>query len=124
MSRLRVNLSKSSLIPTREVPIIHYLANFFGCDVSALPSTYLDLSLRASFKSIAVWDPVVERFQKRLARWKSKMLAKGGRLTLLEITLWSLPIYYMSFFTIPVSVASQLESYHTTAPMPRSGLLA
>ena len=37
------------------------------------------------------------------------MLSKGGRLTLLQSTLWSLPIYYMSLFTIPASVAIQLE---------------
>jgi len=50
----------------------------------------------------------MERFQKRLAGWKSKMLSKGGKLTLLQSTLWSLPIYYMSLFTIPASVASLL----------------
>ena len=43
MSRLKVNLSKSSLIPIGEVPNIHYLASFFGCEVGALPSSYLGL---------------------------------------------------------------------------------
>ena len=51
----------------------------------------------------------MERFQKRLAGWKSKMLSKGGKLTLLQSTLWSLLIYYLSLFTIPTSVASLLE---------------
>jgi len=37
------------------------------------------------------------------------MLSKGGTLTLLQSTLWSLPIHYMSLFTISASVASQLE---------------
>ena len=54
MSGLRVNLSKSSLILIAKVPHIHYWASLFGCEVSALPSTYLDLPLGASFKSIAV----------------------------------------------------------------------
>ena len=67
MSGLKVNLAKSSLIPIGEVPNIHLLARFFGCEVCALPSTYLGLPLEASFKSIAVWDPIVERFHKRLA---------------------------------------------------------
>ena len=109
MSGLKVNLSKSSLIPIGEIPNIQQLASFFDCGVSALPSMYLGLPLGASFKSKAVWDPVVERFQKRLAGWKSKMLSKGGRLTLLQSTLWNLPIYYMFLFTIPMSVACQLE---------------
>jgi len=54
MSGLRVNLSKSSLIPIGEVSYIHFLPSFFGCEVSALPSTYLGLPLGAAFKSIAV----------------------------------------------------------------------
>jgi len=37
------------------------------------------------------------------------MLSKGGKLTLLQSTLWSLPIYYISLFTIPANVASLLE---------------
>ena len=62
MSGLRMNLSKSSIISIGEISNIHHLASFFDCGVSALPSTYLGLSLGASFKSKAVWDPVVERF--------------------------------------------------------------
>ena len=35
----------------------------------------------ASYKCKTKWEPVVEKFQSRLARWKSKLLSKGGRLT-------------------------------------------
>jgi len=109
MLGLKVNLSKSSLMLIGEFPNIQYLASFFGCWVKALPSTYLGLPCGASFESKVVWDPVVERFQKRLVGWKSKMLSKGGRLTFLQSTLWSLTIYYMSLFTILASVASRLK---------------
>jgi len=109
MTGLGVNFSKSSLILICEVPNIHYLAHFFGYGVSALPSTYLGFPLDASFKCKAVWDLVVERFQKRLVEWNSRMPSKGGWLTLLQSTLWGLPIYHMSLFTIPASVAAQLE---------------
>jgi hypothetical protein len=34
---------------------------------------------------------------------------KGGRLTLLKSTLSSLPTYYLSLFTIPISVANRIE---------------
>jgi len=37
-----------------------------------------------------------------------KLLPRGGRLTLLKSTLCSLPIYFMSLFTILASIASQL----------------
>jgi len=41
--------------------------------------------------------------------WKSKLLFGGGRLAPLKSTLWSLHIYFMSLFTIPISIANQLE---------------
>uniref|UniRef100_A0A2N9F369 Uncharacterized protein n=1 Tax=Fagus sylvatica TaxID=28930 RepID=A0A2N9F369_FAGSY len=41
--------------------------------------------------------------------WKSLYLSKGGRLTLLKSTLSSLRTYYLSLFTIPVSVANRIE---------------
>jgi len=67
MSGLKINLSKSVLILVGEVPELNYLAQFFGCGVDSLPSSYLGLPLGASFKSKAVWDPVVEWFRKKLA---------------------------------------------------------
>jgi len=107
MSGLRVNLSKSTLVG--DVLNVHVLARFFGCGVDYLPSSYLGLPLSVPCRSITIWDPVVERFHKRLAGWNSRLLSRGGRLTLLKSTLCSLPIYYMSLFTIPTNIASGLE---------------
>ena len=67
MSGLRVNLSKSTLIPVGNVSNVHVLAHFFGCGVDHLPSPYLGFPLGAPCKSMAIWDLVVEMFHKRLA---------------------------------------------------------
>jgi hypothetical protein len=53
---------------------------------------------------------VIERVEKRLDGWKKAFLSKGGRLTLIQAVLSSLPTYYMSLFKIPVSVAKRMES--------------
>ena len=45
MSGLRVNLSRSVIIPIGEVPNVNVLAHFFGCRVDYLPSFYLGLPL-------------------------------------------------------------------------------
>ena len=79
-----------------------------------MPYYHLGLPLRASYKSKAVWDPVVERFHKRLIGWKSKLLYRRGRLTLLKSSLWSFPVYFMSLFTIPTIIANQLEKNYET----------
>ena len=74
MSGLRVNLSKSAIIPIGEVCTINVLARFFGCVIHYLPSSYLGLPLGDSYKSKVVWDSIAERFHKRLAGWNSKLL--------------------------------------------------
>ena len=78
--------------------------------------------LWATFKSKAVWDPVVERFKEKLAGWKSLLLSRGGRLTLLKSSLWSLSIYFMSLYTIPVSIARSLEKIIRDFLWPNNGV--
>uniref|UniRef100_A0A2N9I472 Reverse transcriptase domain-containing protein n=1 Tax=Fagus sylvatica TaxID=28930 RepID=A0A2N9I472_FAGSY len=106
---LRVNMRKSELVPVGDVPNLSTLADIMHCRVTSLPMTYLGMPLGSSFKSKDIWNSIVEKMERRLAGWKSLYLSKGGRLTLLKSTLSSLPTYYLSLFTIPVSVANRIE---------------
>ena len=108
-SGLRVNLQKSELIEVGRVHDIEDLALEFGCKVGGLPSYYLGLPLGGPFKSKVVWDGVEERFRKRLAMWKRPYISKGGRLTLIRSTLFSMSIYFMSLFYLPRKVRLRLE---------------
>ena len=67
MSRLKVNLDKSWLIPMGRVENAEELSQEFFYKVGALPSIYLSLPLGISFKFAVVWDSMEERLQKRLA---------------------------------------------------------
>uniref|UniRef100_A0A5B7CA33 Uncharacterized protein n=1 Tax=Davidia involucrata TaxID=16924 RepID=A0A5B7CA33_DAVIN len=66
-----------------------------GCTVESLPSVYPSLPLEAPSRSKAIWDPVVELFQKRLAGWRGQHLSKGGKLTLIKNTLEFANIFYV-----------------------------
>ncbi len=50
-----------------------------------------------------------EKLEKQFAGWKKIYLLKGGRLTLLKNTLFSLPTYFMSLLTILPYVANRIE---------------
>lgn len=69
------------------------------CKVCSLPMSYLGMPLGASHKSITIWNPMLEKFEHRLAGWKKLYLSKGGRLTLLRSTLSNRPTCYLSLFT-------------------------
>ncbi|RVX23652.1 Transposon TX1 uncharacterized 149 kDa protein [Vitis vinifera] len=86
-SGLRINLAKSEIIPVGDVEDI------------------LELAAEAT----SMWDGVEERIRRRLALWKRQYISKGGRITLIKSTLASLPIYQLSIFRMPKSVAKRVE---------------
>ena len=109
LSGLMINLSKSEIIPVGRVDGFEALAAELGCKVGLLPASYLGLWLGAYHNSIVVWDPIEERFRKRLTLWKRQFISKGGRTTLIRSTLSSLLIYFMSLFHLPRIVKIRME---------------
>ncbi|KAE8729083.1 Ubiquitin-activating enzyme E1 1 [Hibiscus syriacus] len=111
ISGLQLNLTKCRLfgINISEEEVLQW-ANTIGCVVGHFPSEYLGLPLGAKRNSIALWDPIVQKFNKKLASWKARTLSVAGRLVLLKVVLCSLPTYFMSLFKIPSSVIVKLNS--------------
>ena len=107
---LKVNVGKSEIIPVGEVNNLDAPANILQCKVGSLPMIYLGIPLGTSFKTTSIWNPILEKMEKKLSGWKRLYLFKGGRLMLLKSTLSSLPTYFLSLFTIPKAVAARLES--------------
>ena len=108
-SGLRISLGRSELVKVGDVPILEELADILDCKTSILPMKYLGLPLGANFKAEAIWNPIVEKMERRLAGWKRLYLSKGGWLTLIKSTLSNLPTYFLSLFPIPANVANQIE---------------
>ena len=106
---LRINLGKSELVQVGDAPFIAELVDILGCKTSNLPMKYLGLPLGAKFKSKAIWNPIVEKMERRLVSWKRIYLSKGGYITLIKSTLSNLPTYFLSLFLIPVDVAKYIE---------------
>ena len=106
---LHINLAKSELVPVGDVLNMDELVAILGCRQSSLPMTYLGLPLGAKFKDRAIWNPILEKMERRLASWKCLYLSKGGKVTLLKSTLSTLPTYYLSLFPIPMDVVNCIE---------------
>ena len=77
--------------------------------VGSLLMIYLGMPLGTLYKTTSIWNPILERMEKKLSSWKRLYLSKGGRLTLLKRTFSSLPTYNISLFTIPKAMATRLE---------------
>ena len=85
VSRLRINLGKSELVLVGEVRNLDVLVGLLGCRHSSLPLKYLGLPLRSKFKESSIWNPILEKMERRLARWKRLYLSKGGKASLIKI---------------------------------------
>jgi len=77
VSRLKINLSKSELVPVGIVDDIGGLARTLGCRVPFFPMKYLGLPLRASYKAKLVWDGILQKMERHLTGWKRLYLLKG-----------------------------------------------
>ena len=99
MSGLNINLLKSCIFG---INIEHHLlrewADKICCNVNFLPSTNLGLPFGAKANYVKMWEPVVEKFERRLAGWKSNLLSMGGRVTMIKSVLACLTIYFMFLF--------------------------
>ncbi len=97
------------MVPVEEVPNLEDLVQILGCKIVSPPMKYLGLPLGATFKAKLIWNPIIERMEKRLVGWKRLYLSKGGKVTLIKSTLSSLPTYFLYLFPIPTKVAHWLE---------------
>ena len=107
---MKVNVGKSEIVPVGEVNNLAALASILHCRVGSLPMKYLGMPLETSFKMVSIWNPILEKMEKRLSRQKHHYLSKGGRLTVLRSTFSSFPMYFLSLFTIPKAVTARMKS--------------
>ena len=109
VSGLKINLDKSKLVPVGVIPNSEHLVDALGCKQGSLPMKYLGLPLGAKWKDRGIWNPIIEKVEKRLAGWKMLYLSKGGRLTLIKSTLSNLLTYLLSIFPISTDIAYHIE---------------
>ena len=59
-----------------------------------LPILYLGPTLCLGWATKSMWNPVVERVERKLSAWKANYPSIAGRVTLIKSVLSNLPIYY------------------------------
>lgn len=63
----------------------------FNCRVDSVAFSYLKVTFHVNLRTTSTWELVIGKFREKLARWQRKLLSFGGRVTLINSALSSLP---------------------------------
>jgi hypothetical protein len=111
VSGLKVNFYKSKLYGINLVDsFLSASSSFLHCAVEAIPFRFLGIPVGANPRRRSTWLPIIESMKKRLNTWTGRILSIGGRVTLINYVLSSLPLYFFSFFKAPSCVIKDLVS--------------
>jgi hypothetical protein len=109
VSGLKINFVKSKLYGINIDPsFLSAGSAFLSCRSDTIPFKFLGIPVGANPRRRATWKPIVESMEKRLTTWSSRHLSFGGRITLINSVLTSLPLYFFSFYKAPRCVIQQL----------------
>ncbi|OAY81165.1 putative ribonuclease H protein [Ananas comosus] len=110
-SGLKINMDKSELYYVGSNPHrATRLAIILGCAVGNLPFCYLGLPLYHKRLRKEDWAIIINRINTRIEGWKAKLLSQGGRFTLVNSILTSLPLHCLSIYKAPQWVLQRIEA--------------
>jgi hypothetical protein len=114
LSGLKINFHKSEIFcygGAKEFQ--NEYIELFGCNAGEYPFRYMGIPMHHMQLLNSEWHQIEECFEKRLSCWKAKHLSYGGRLTLINPMLSSLPIFMMSIFEILKGIIKKLYYYRS-----------
>ncbi|GKV09903.1 hypothetical protein SLEP1_g21337 [Rubroshorea leprosula] len=102
VSGLKINFNKSQLIGIGvKEEWLEKMAWILCCKKGYLPFKYLGIPIGGRSGKLSFWKPVLEGVSRKLSTWKGRYLSLGGRITLINSVLSSLPVFWMSVYMIP-----------------------
>jgi hypothetical protein len=98
VSGLKVNFFKSKIYGINvEDSFMRAASNFVPCNTDSIPFRFLGIPVGANPRRCATWSPILNSIKSKLSSWRGRMLSIGGRVTLINSVLSSLPLYFFSF---------------------------
>uniref|UniRef100_A0A7N0T1G9 Uncharacterized protein n=1 Tax=Kalanchoe fedtschenkoi TaxID=63787 RepID=A0A7N0T1G9_KALFE len=79
------------------------------CWQGCLPTPYLGCPLFSGRPKISMFESTMDKIIGKLAGWKAKLLSAGGKLTLAQSVLSSMPIHVLSAIPVPKGVINRIE---------------
>ncbi|KAL8516069.1 hypothetical protein ACS0TY_014665 [Phlomoides rotata] len=88
---------------------LNLLAKELGVNVGKMPFVYLGVKVGSPQRSYEEWEEVSRKIKNRIMRWEKLNLSIGGRLTLINSVLSSIPVYYLLTFLASKKVLNEIK---------------
>ena len=111
MSGLKINFHKSDIYCLGDAQVsASVFEEILTCKSGTLPMKYLGVPVDKKRLCLTAWRPTEGKMRGKLSPWQGKLLAMGGRTTLINSSLSSVPLYMLSFYRVPVGIRESLDS--------------
>ncbi|GAA0157176.1 hypothetical protein LIER_38412 [Lithospermum erythrorhizon] len=80
-----------------------------GFKRSEAPFTYLGIPIYKGKKQCFLFDDLLEKLRGKIASWSSNLMSFGGRITVLQSVLNTIPLYYLQVMQMPADVYGKIE---------------
>lgn len=84
------------------------LAHILNYRLMSLPFVYLGIPMVENLRLEETWSPILRKINRRLAKWKHKVLSLAGRVSLINFILSSIPLFFLSFFKMSGQVVKKI----------------
>lgn len=110
ISGLQVHFKKSTFIPINlEEEESQLAGEIIGFHKTTFPIQYLGMPLTIKRPTRSQFMPLIEKVERKLQSWQSKLISRGGRHQLVKSVLSALPTYFMQCFLLPKWVIDRID---------------
>ncbi|CAD6214032.1 unnamed protein product [Miscanthus lutarioriparius] len=111
MSGMKINYEKSEIFSVGlSLQEQNIAVESLGCKIGVLPMKYLGMPVSCHKISKAQLSYVFEKTRKRLGTWQCEYLSSGGKSTLIDSCLSSIPMYTMGVYQLYEGIFQCLDS--------------
>lgn len=108
--------SRNNLLSTEQS------AQTLHCARGLLPVTYFGIRISWKRPRRQVQEVLIDKTHGKLTAWSSRLLFLGGRLTLVNSMLSTIPTYQMSIFKLPAWVIKEIDKLISDFLQSRSNI--
>ena len=78
-SGLKINFAKSTFGAFGQTDLWkQQAATYLNCQLLVLPFNYLGIPIGANPRRCTMWDPIIHKCERKLAKWKQRNISFGG----------------------------------------------